>query len=113
MNEQFNFNNSITTEDTQPSKGKAVLSLIMGILSIYFGTIPGIIMAIIGKRSAVDYLSAAPNGSAAGLAKVGKILCSIGLPVSIASLVLVAILWGIVILEYILLFFLSYAPYMF
>ena len=108
MNEQFDFNTSITTEEPKVSKGKAIISLIFGIVSIYLGAIPGIILAIIGKRNAIEYLEENPTGPAAGLAKVGKILCSIGLPVSIVSLIILAILCIILIIEYIIIFALNF-----
>lgn len=106
MNNPNNFENVSYTapEAATPSKGKAILSLIMGILSIYLGAIPGIIMAVIGKNSAVSYLNDAPNGPAAGIAKVGKILCSIGLPVSIVSTIIVVLLYAFLFVYYVLLF---------
>ena len=108
MYDQYEPDNTYVPQEAEPPKGKAIISLIFGIVSIYLGAIPGIILAIIGKRNAIEYLEENPAGPAAGLAKVGKILCSIGLPVSIVSLIILAILCIILIIEYIILFALEF-----
>lgn len=59
-------------------------SLVFGILSIAFGSIIGLIFALIGGKHAKRYADL-NAGVVEGRAKVGKILCTIGVPYGILS----------------------------
>ena len=59
-NNYLNGRNALDSVDTKSGvtpRAKAILSLVMGIFSIHFGMIPGIICAIIGKKSAKEFLA--------------------------------------------------------
>ena len=90
MNEQFNFNEQIAPVQADAKSGatpraKAILSLVMGIFSIHFGMIPGIICAIIGKKSAKEFLAENADSQYSTMAIIGKILSYVGLPLAIAQ----------------------------
>lgn len=70
--------------------------LVMGIISLVVGAIVGIILAIIGKKKAKEIT--AMGYPLTGTAKVGSILCNIGLIVSIISTVIYVIYFFIVII---------------
>ncbi len=70
--------------------------LIMGIISLVVGSIVGIILSIIGKKKASEIV--AMGYPLTGTAKVGSILCNIGLIVSILTTVFYALYFLIVII---------------
>ena len=63
--------------------------LVFGILSLFLGCIPGIILALIGKKKAKEITD--QGIELTGTAKVGSILNNVGFWVGIASTILVAI----------------------
>ena len=77
-----------TSKVGTPSRAKAILSLMMGIFSIHFGMIPGIICAIIGKKSANEFIAENAASQYSTMAIIGKILSCVGLPYAIAQVCL-------------------------
>ena len=67
----------------------ATTSLTMGILSLAFGCVLGLIFSIIGKKKAAEYGRHA--GTITGKAKAGAILSKIGFILSLISTIFVAI----------------------
>ena len=77
-----------TSKAGNPSRAKAILSLMMGIFSLHFGMLPGIICAIIGKKSASEFLAENADSQYSTMAIIGKILSCVGLPFAISQIVL-------------------------
>ena len=81
------------SEEQLKLNGKAVRSLVFGILSVVFSRIPGLVLGILAltqSRSARSY--AAQNGLVAnGKVKAGRILGIVGICISV-----LAICWGAV-----------------
>ena len=63
--------------------------LVLGILSLVFGSIVGIILGAIGRNKARAYVNA--GGELSGKAKVGSILSKLGIIFGIIELVLIVI----------------------
>ena len=63
--------------------------LVLGILSLVFGSIVGIILGAIGRNKARAYVNA--GGELSGKAKVGSILSKLGIIFGIIELVFIAI----------------------
>lgn len=82
--------------------GSAITSMILGILSIELGTIPGIVLACIARAKAKRFLEQYPESSYKGFAKVGRITGNVGLPLSIVSTVLTVLSVIAYILSYVL-----------
>ena len=70
----------------QAKNSRANKSLVFGILSLVFGSIVGLIFAILGIKNAKAY-AALNRGIVEGKAKVGKILSTIGIPVAIITFI--------------------------
>lgn len=89
--------------------GKANTSLILGILSIAipflgYGTVPGIIMGVIGlilSREPLNY----PKTRAASVAGIGKTTSIVGIAYSIYSTIVSTIVSFVIIFLYIIYFF--------
>ena len=71
------------SEETESAAKK---SLVLGILGLAFGSIVGFILALIGKGQAKKYAEL-NGGKLDGKAKVGNILCTIGIPYGILSFI--------------------------
>ncbi len=74
----------------------ATTSLTMGILSLVFGCILGLIFSIIGKKKAAEYGRLA--GAITGKAKAGAILNKIGFILSLISTIIVGIYLIVVVI---------------
>lgn len=86
--------------DKEGSRGSAITSMVLGILSIVCGTVPGIVLACIARSIAKKFLAAYPESSAVGFAKAGRITGTVGLVVSIVSLVLsvlIGFIYGVIL----------------
>lgn len=72
------------TEEARESCAKK--SLVLGIISLAIGSVPGFILALVGKNQVkkYEYLN---GGVVNGKAKVGKILTTIGIPYGILTFV--------------------------
>lgn len=70
----------------QAKNSRATKSLVFGILSLVFGSIVGLIFAILGIKNAKAYAEL-NRGIIEGKAKAGKILSTIGIPLSIISFI--------------------------
>ena len=86
------FEEIFSSETTSPAveaakESFANKSLIFGILSIALAGIVGIIMAILGKKNVKEY-EALNHGKSDGKAKIGSILSTIGIPVSIFAIII-------------------------
>ena len=97
------------TKAGNPSRAKAILSLMMGIFSLYFGMIPGIICAIIGKKSANEFIAENADSQYSTMAIIGKILSCVGLPYAIAQVCLLYYYTFVFCFIYILMMVLSLA----
>ena len=85
------FEEETPKEDKSGPKGNAIASMILGILSIELGTIPGIILACIARAKSKKFLEQYPESSYQGFARVGRITGNIGLPLSIVTTVLTVV----------------------
>ena len=105
MNNNYQNNSQPNScQASEPSKGSGIASMILGLLSIYFGFIPGIILACIARKKAREILDVDPNCSAAKFAKVGRKTGKIGLIISIITTVLLPIIYIGYIAYYVLWF---------
>lgn len=83
-----------TADEPEFPRGKAITSMVLGIVSIVLGLnagFPGIILASIASKMANALLAQFPNASSIGFAKAGRITSKVGLIVSIISTVMIAI----------------------
>ena len=72
-------------------RGKAITSMVLGILSIYLGSVPGIVLSILAKKYAAPILAEFPETTSANFAKAGHITGTVGLIVSIIQTVILTI----------------------
>ena len=72
--------------DDEEKNSTSTKSLVLGILSLVFSGLVGFILALVGMKQVKKY-AALNDGIINGKARVGKILCSIGIPVSIFSFI--------------------------
>ena len=79
--------NEIVTPVDYKSKSNTIL--ILGILSLVLGFVPGIILAAIGKNKALDLMNY--MNPLTDTAKVGNILCKAGFWVSIATTIFIVL----------------------
>ena len=86
--QNLNFESEQPTVDKNGPRGQAITSMILGILSIVLGSIPGIVLACIARAKANEFLTKYPESSYKGFANAGRITGNIGLPIAIVSLVL-------------------------
>lgn len=72
-----------------PGKSKATAALVWGILSLFFGWIPGIVALVMASK-----YNKVGNGASAGTAKTGKIMGIIGIVLGVLCSLLVLLLGG-------------------
>ena len=90
--DNYNYQNYYQPEPPKPEpRGRAIASMVMGILSIYFGFVPGIVLSILAKKFAAPILAEFPETTSAKFAKAGHITATVGLIVSIISTVIIVI----------------------
>ncbi len=75
---------AVTMANEAELAGLAKGSLVFGILSLVFSGLLGLIFALVGKGKAKSF-ERLSGGPATGTAKVGKILCTVGLILSIVA----------------------------
>ena len=91
MNNNYQPNNQYGYQKPEPAKSQGVVSMVLGILSIWFGFIPGLIMGSIACNKAGAILDVNPYCEAAKFAKVGRITGKIGLILSIITTVIIVL----------------------
>ena len=79
-------------------RAKAIVSMVLGILSILNAGIVGLILAIIAKKFCMPILADFAETASAKFANVAKITSKIGLILSIITIIGFAIYFGILIL---------------
>ena len=102
-NEQYDAQGVYYAQQTTPVEaptGKGIAAMIMGILSIYMGYIPGIVLAILAGKFAAPILYEFPGTKAANFANVGRITGQVGLIVSIIS----ALIIGFILMFYVIIY---------
>lgn len=96
-NNNQNWQYTPITPEPQPQqeepRGQAIASMVLGILSLVIGWIPGIVLACIARSKAKSFLRDYPDSSACGFANAGRITGNIGLPLSIVSTVFTVIVY--------------------
>ena len=80
--------NAQTMED--PGKSKATAALIWGIVSLFFGWIPGIVAIVFSKK-----YNEIGNGSNANTAKAGKIMGICGICLSVLAILIVVFVFAL------------------
>ena len=106
MDNNQNLNNEqqtpvIATSTSQ--QGSAITSMVLGILSIVFGMLPGIVMSAIALKLSAPVIQAPTCNRAYLFAKVGKVTGIVGLAMSIANIVVLLAVFIIYFVVYILL----------
>ena len=76
---QSNYQNNLTQPNT----------LVLGILSLVFGSIVGIILGAIGRKKGNEFI--AQGGELTGASKVGYILSKVGIILGIITTILIVI----------------------
>ena len=94
-NEQYDAQGVYYAQQTTPVEaptGKGIVAMIMGILSIYTGSIPGIVLAILAGKFATPILYDFPGTKAAKFANIGRITGKIGLILAILQVIFAALI---------------------
>ena len=92
MDNNYDYQNYHYEPKKLEPRGKAIASMVLGILSIYFGFIPGIVMSILAKKFSAPILEEFPGTTSANFAKAGHITGKVGLIISIITTVIYSIL---------------------
>ena len=104
---------SQTADEPAFPRGKAITSMVLGIVSILLGLdtgIPGIILASIANKMANALLAQFPNASSIGFAKAGRMTSKAGLIVYIVTTVIIAVVIFWYFLMYLLVLIGGLAP---
>ena len=91
QNYNYDYNQPQQQPNAQPPTGAAIKAMVFGILSILLGSIPGIIFAVIAKKTAAPILLDWPGTQAYTFAKVGKITGTVGFWLSLVSTIILAL----------------------
>ena len=105
-NEQYDAQGVDYAQQTTPVEaptGKGIVAMIMGILSIYMGMIPGIVLAILAGKFATPILYDFPGTKAAKFANIGRITGKIGLILAILQVVFMALIVAFYVIYMVLL----------
>ena len=73
-------------------RGRAVLSLVFGMISIILGDLVGMIFGILARRLSCPLLEDFPNTVSAKFARAGRVMGTIGIALSAASMFLLTVL---------------------